>query len=258
MTLRDRVVNTVAAWAGFSGFDTGESLSVLWSKSAQGSTILFKPQAVMILSGRLQTEFRSGPDARDLSGDSQWFGKHWLQSIKDKNAKIYADAAYAAIMNGQKPPDTDTLRQATWGFQLLTFFGTEIGGQRSAETVKSSDKKTSVTLPTYNIARLRPKVAFTYEYKQLSLTATIVPRYLFAAENVMREEKVPDPKNASNQIAQIYLSKAQGLRVYGEAGISWQFDPAGHYALTVNYKLGSLPPNFDYVNTVQSGITMKF
>jgi hypothetical protein len=67
MTIRDRVVNTVAAWDGFSGFDTGESLSVLWSKSADGSTIPFKPQAVMILSGKLQTEFRSGQDARDLS-----------------------------------------------------------------------------------------------------------------------------------------------------------------------------------------------
>ena len=67
MTLRDRVVDTVAAWAGFSGFDTGESLSVLWSKSTQGSTIPFKPQAVTILSANLQTEFRSGADARDLS-----------------------------------------------------------------------------------------------------------------------------------------------------------------------------------------------
>ena len=87
---------------------------------------------------------------------------------------------------------------------------------------------------------------------------TVWPRYLFATENVTRQSQVPDPKNPSNQIFQIRLFKTQGLRAYGEAGIAWQFDMAGHYALSVTYKLGSVPPNFDHVNTVQTGITVKF
>jgi hypothetical protein len=32
---------------------------------------------------------------------------------------------------------------------------------------------------------------------------------------------------------------------------------AGHYALTENYKLGSVPLKFDYGDTVQSGITVN-
>src|SRR5579862_4666377 len=67
MTLGDRVLNIVEAWVGFSGFDTGESLAVLWVKSSHASSVPFKPQAVMDLSSRLQTEFRSGPDSRDLT-----------------------------------------------------------------------------------------------------------------------------------------------------------------------------------------------
>ena len=128
----------------------------------------------------------------------------------------------------------------------------------SADTVKSSDTRTSVVLPNYNIARLRPKLAATLEFGHMALAATVTPRYLFMAENVTRQRQIPDPKNASAQIRQIYLSQARGLRAYGEASISWQFDEAGHYALSVNYKVGSVPPNFDYVNTVQTGITVKF
>ena len=57
---------------------------------------------------------------------------------------------------------------------------------------------------------------------------------------------------------EIYNSHAKGLRAYGEAGLSWQFDLEGHYAVSAVYKLGSLPPNFDYVSTVQTGITIRF
>jgi hypothetical protein len=193
-----------------------------------------------------------------FDGDMQWFGKGWLHSIKDRNSRIYAQAAFEASQKNQKPPDTNTLPQAKWGWQVQAFLGTEIGGQMSADTVKSSDSKTNVVLPNYNIARLRPKLAATLEFGHLALAATVTPRYLFMAENVTRQRQIPDPKNASAQIWQIYLSQARGPRAYGEASISWQFDEAGHYALSVNYKLGSVPPNFDYVNTVQTGITVKF
>jgi hypothetical protein len=56
----------------------------------------------------------------------------------------------------------------------------------------------------------------------------------------------------------VYLKNAKGLRAYGEEGLSWQFDLEGHYALSVIYKLGSLPPKFDYVSTIQTGITVRF
>ena len=50
-----------------------------------------------------------------FDGDMQWFGKGWLHSIKDRNSRIYAQAAFEASQKNQKPPNTNTLPQAKWG-----------------------------------------------------------------------------------------------------------------------------------------------
>ena len=73
-----------------------------------------------------------------------------------------------------------------------------------------------------------------------------------------RETNVPSASDPTKQSAMIYLWHARGFRPYGEAGVAWQFDRDGHISISTTYKLGSLPPNFDKVNTVQSGLQIVY
>jgi hypothetical protein len=52
----------------------------------------------------------------------------------------------------------------------------------------------------------------------------------------------------------IRLDAVSGFRPYGEASIKFTLDQSGHIALNSIYKLGSQPPTFQYVNSVQSGL----
>jgi hypothetical protein len=193
-----------------------------------------------------------------FDGDVQYFGHGWLNSIKDKNQRKLAAASLQNLIAGKKIPSADTIPSATWGWQIQAFLGTELGGAISSDTVQSSDKATMVVLPTYSVARLRPRLAATLEYRFVTLNITVTPRYLFATETGTREQQIPSPTDVTKQIANISLHTIRGFRPYGEAGIAFQFVEAGHYAISTTYKLGSLPPNFDYVNTVQTGLVVKF
>jgi len=56
----------------------------------------------------------------------------------------------------------------------------------------------------------------------------------------------------------LFLKRLHGWNAFGVISGSWNFDPAGHFAFTVAYKDGFSPPKFSRVNTVQSGITIKY
>lgn len=189
-----------------------------------------------------------------FDGDLQVFGRGWLNSIKDRN---YREVAARTSPGLTKAPDVTKLLH-NFGYSFQAFLGTEIGGALSSDTWKSSDKATSVVLPRYSIGRLRPKVVGTLEWKRLTLSFNATPRYLFTAETVTKEVNVTSTKDPTKLMALIYSRLAKGLRAYGEASISFQLDKEGHVAFSTVYKLGSLPPNFSYVNTVQTGIQFVY
>jgi hypothetical protein len=190
--------------------------------------------------------------------DDQIFVRQLLHSVKDQHDQAYARAVFAARRKGDDDPDPESIPQPASGWQVLFFGGTEVGGALSADTVKSDDETASISRPTYRIARIRPKASFSYQYKLIDVGVSITPRYLFANEKVTRERQVPDPKDASKQVTDIYVKDARGLRAYGEATLNIALDRFGHVALSSTYKWGSLPPNFDKVQTVQTGILIRY
>lgn len=149
-----------------------------------------------------------------------------------------------------KNPDlTFSNELANWGAGLQPFIGAELGGSLMAQTVKASTSSSTVSVPAYAVARLRPKIAAFAEYKRINLTLTAFPRYLFTTEYATRESS--DGKT-------IRLAPVAGFRPYGEAGINIGLDQFGHIALCTTYKLGSQPPTFQYTNTVQTGFLIKY
>jgi hypothetical protein len=156
------------------------------------------------------------------------------------------------------PKKAEEVNVYHWGYLFAMIAGTEAGGALSADTANSSDKKTSVTVPTYDIARFKPTLSFTGEYRRVSLSFQAVPRYLFSHESVTRETTVVDPADATKTIQQIYLRSLDGWRIFGTTTFLWKLDPAGHYAWTITDKIGSQPPNFDHVNQVETGLVVIF
>ncbi len=139
-------------------------------------------------------------------------------------------------------------KPAIFGYVLDFHTGFEIGGALKDTIVKASSGKATLPLPSYNIARIVPQVHGLLEFGRFSVDATAYVRYLATVENTVLER----------QDHSLFLKRLHGWNSYGVISGSWNFDPAGHFAFTVSYKDGFAPPKFSRVNTVQSGITLKY
>jgi hypothetical protein len=134
------------------------------------------------------------------------------------------------------------------GYLLDFHVGTELGGALIDTTVTSSVGHNKLKLPSYDIARIVPQVHGTFEVGRFSLDATGTPRYLTTVENTVVE--LSDHS--------LVLKRLHGWEAIGVVTGSISIDAAGHFALTVTYKNGFSPPTYKRVNTVQSGITLKY
>jgi len=138
---------------------------------------------------------------------------------------------------------------ANWGGGIKLFLGSELGGALESQAVKASKSTAVVMIPTYGVARIRPKFSGYVEYKRISLTLSVLPRYLFATEYATREST--DGKT-------IRLMAASGFRPSGETSLSIGLDESGHVSFTTTYKLGSQPPTFQSTNTIQTGLLLRY
>ena len=146
------------------------------------------------------------------------------------------------------PWSTANTRPVLLGYALDFHTGIEAGSALTDTTVKASSGPAKMLLPTYPIARIVPRIHGLFEIGRFSIDATGTARWLTAVENTVLERSDHS----------LFLKRAHGWYGYLVLAGSWNFDPAGHFAFTVAYKNGFSPPRFARVNTVQSGITIKY
>jgi hypothetical protein len=246
---------------GFSNSDTAKNTTD--TLKGGGGVTRFFPSWYTEFEPTIQFETDRHGAHRNLlfDGEAQIFGKGWRHSIAQRNFDEYVkrlDDKRADVATRPVPKKPEEVNVYHWGALFGLIAGTEVGGVVSVDSVDSSDKKTSVSLPKYDIARIKPTLSFTGEYRRVSLSLQAVPRYLFPHEEVTRETTVPDPADATKTIQQIYLRSLNGWRIFGTTTFLFKLDPAGHYAWTITHKIGSQPPNFDHVNQVESGLVVIF
>jgi len=241
-----QVADKITAGMGVTGFvpiDAGQF---------QG--VRFTPQ------GSFETNREGTKQNLIFDGDAQLFFAGLLASVKDRNFRSYVDQknGRGKFKGAKANPEltSQDAEQVKVGFQAHFFLGTEDGRPLTQHTVNASSGNESVVVPTYTIARLRPKVDASLEFWRLTLTFNATPRFLITPENVTRQ--VNELDSTGKLFVHIYMVGASGWRPYGETSLSVKLDAAGHYALCSTYKLGSQPPNFDKINTVQTGITISF
>jgi hypothetical protein len=150
----------------------------------------------------------------------------------------------------QKNPDLKFSNElANWGAGIQLYMGSELGGALASQTVKASKSSSTVNVPTYPVARIRPKISAFAEYKRINLTLSVPLRYLFTTEYATRESS--DGKT-------IWIVPVSGFHPYGEASINVGLDESGHVAFSTTYKLGAQPPTFQRTNVVQTGLLLKY
>lgn len=204
------------------------------------------------LTSAISYESNRAQDKQNIlfDGDSRLyiFGLQNTQAQRTLDAFVKARAKNPKIQMAE-------VAKARFGYKIQLFTGVEIGNSLTVNTAKSSDKSSSVAVPTYAIRRVRPRMVATFEFGRFTASITATPRYLANTEFVTRET---DTLVGGKTKKSIYLSTVSGWRGYGELSLNYAFDAVGHYALNMIYKTGSQPPNFDRVNMVQSGLLIRF
>jgi hypothetical protein len=189
------------------------------------------------------------------------FDRHNLLANPDAQfrfAKLYNPRQRASAVKYSKELKIAQAKKIPWtranskpvlfGYALDFHLGLELGGALKDTTVKASSGKAALPLPSYNIARVVPQVHGLWEIGRFSIDAVGIPRYISSVENTVLEH--PDHT--------LFLKRVHGWNAFAVITATWTFDPAGHFGLTVAYKNGFSPPKFSRVNTVQSGITIKY
>jgi hypothetical protein len=136
----------------------------------------------------------------------------------------------------------------THGYQLDFHTGIEAGGALADTTVKASKGTASEVLPQYSIFRLVPQVHGLLQLGKFSFDELFVGRYLAATENTI----VQTPSNT------LYLHMVQGWKGISTLTGTFAIDPQGNFGITVAFKDGFAPPNYQRVNAVQAGILIKY
>jgi hypothetical protein len=179
----------------------------------------------------------------------------YLSGLENTKAQRSQDAFLRARLENPKVLPHE-VPQARFGYSAKFFFGTELGRSLTDNELKSTDQSSAITVPKYGIRRFRPQFSGALEVWRLTTNLSVYPRYLFSTENVTREMDTLQADGTTKKT--IFLHTVSGWRPYGELSVSYSFDPAGHYAANTAYKFGSQPPNFDHINTVLSGIVVRF
>jgi hypothetical protein len=171
--------------------------------------------------------------------------------------------AYVERLGTIPPEKWDEIDEESVAFRKIAGFSADItlgveAGHALREGKVENDAKTStVVVPKHGILRVRPKLQFTVELWRFSLTGSLTPRFVSVTEPVGELIDGVDPTSGEpSSIAS--LRDVHGWRTYGEVSLQVGLDRSGHIAFSTSYKRGSTPPTFGDINTVQSGLTIKY
>ena len=103
-------------------------------------------------------------------------------------------------------------------------------------------------VPTYAVARIRPKLSGYVEYKRINLTLSVLPRYLL---------RPSIPRGNLRTVRRFAWLPVSGFRPSGETSLSIGLDESGHVSFTTTYKLGVTTANFSVHEHGADGITAE-
>ena len=180
--------------------------------------------------------------------DAEFFWRGFYNPIQKQNRVRLKKARESA---GNPDLQMDEIGGASFGWAVTTDVGLELGRALEAQkesfaTGEGEDKiETTVTADAHNIARLRPKAGLLLEFRRASVNIQATGRWLMAREQALIETN----KTFARQ-------EFDGWQGYGEVTLSI---PLGtRTAIDSAWKNGRVPPQYQRVNAVQTGLAFRF
>ena len=206
----------------------------LWKKAPTTLTLIAGP--------KYETDYRFDKKNLLFSGDSIWAAKKLYQPqsyrTKPKNGVMpkYGDPGYAKV-----------------GYELEFHAGIESGGALIDTTAQNTKKTKSITVPTYSIERVVPQIHGLYQQSigwagLLSFDSTFTARYLFDAENTVRQA-------ADGSLS---IKRVSGWKAISTLTSTWNPPKSTNVGITVTFKDGFDAPKFSRVNSVLIGVLIEF
>jgi hypothetical protein len=175
-----------------------------------------------------------------------------------RSRRAYVDRLGATLPENWEEIDKDSADfKKVFGFSADITLGVEAGHALREGKVENEAKTSTAVVPTHGILRVRPKLQSTIEIWRFSITGALTPRFVSITEPV--GELVDGVDAGTGEPTKIALVKyIHGWRTFGEVSLQVGLDRSGHVAFSTTYKRGSAPPTFGNINTVQSGLTIKY
>ncbi len=173
----------------------------------------------------------------------------WQHSIAAQRAYLQTDLLENKEFKDFKDFYKDVVVRS--GYEITPQFGIEAGRKLTAEVFQNKAKTVHFVIPQYAIFRAFAGLTQVYEWQyhflpiKLSLTENL---YYLGRTEIVGEIK-------DNRLD---LRSIRGFQPYGKATFEFSFDPAKRYSFTITYENGRSAPNFEYLNSVKSGIRVQY
>jgi hypothetical protein len=203
----------------------------------------------------------------DYSTDIEFDRKNFLASLDSlwTFKKLYQTQSYRTPPKSGvlvKYPD-QTLKPLGYGLQFHAGF--EGGGALTATTQKASSGKATITVPSYDVARMVFQIRGLLQWEPqeagrfglLTFDDTVAGRYLLATENTVEQFKIPASGSTPASVG-LLLRPTSGWKAYNSLVSSWYPPNSANVALTVTFNDGFNPPKFSRVNSVTIGVTIMY
>jgi hypothetical protein len=206
----------------------------LWKKAPTTLTLIAGP--------KYETDYKFDKKNFLFSGDSIWSPEKLYQPQNYRSK--FKDGAML------KPGDPG---YAKVGYELEFHAGIESGGALIDTTAQNTKKTQSIKVPAYSIERVVPQIHGLYQQSigwagLLSFDSTFTARYLFDAENTVRQ---------AND-GSLSIKRVSGWKAINTLTSTWNPPKSTNVGITVTFKDGFDAPKFSRVNSVLIGVLIEF
>ncbi len=169
----------------------------------------------------------------------------WQRSIANQRSYLEADLKNTAYRNNFNDVWIKT------GFTITPRLGFEFGRKLTAEVIKNKTNTIRHIIPSSPILRaytgISAEFEFNYGFLPMKLTLNQDLFYLASAES--------SGEFKSNVLN---IRRVRGFHPLGRASLDIALDPAKRYNFNITFENGRSAPNFEYLNTVKTGLRIIY
>jgi hypothetical protein len=219
--------------------DSTKGEKALLHYGAWSNAPIFKPTSMKFSIGG-RAEFDQKLERRNvlLVARSEFTFPRLSRSIAQRKTELHSDLQ-----------DDVAFVDLHSGWEVVPYTEFDVGGHVDDQTLKNMGS--SVLVPAHPIARSYAGLRETIEWRLFSMPMTLAidESVVYAALS----ETIGFTTSSG-----VGLRRFTGLHHHGKASWNMFLDPSKHFSLTITYENGQSAPNFQYLNKVTSGFSIRF